>query len=79
MYPAFAKDQLTTNRAADDLGGLVWSCVSKQDGMQGRSEPKPFAHRSGRSFGQFDLSICIVRVGLSNGTAARLANPEDRH
>ena len=79
MYPAFAKDQLTTNRAADKLNGTMWSCVSKQGGVQG-SEPvlasKPFAHRSGRSFGQFDLSIC---VRLSNGTAARLANPEDRH
>jgi hypothetical protein len=76
MYPACAKDQLTTNRPADQLGGMVWSCVSKQGKLQG-SEPallsKPFAHRSGRSFG---LSIC---ARTSNGTAVRLGNPEDRH
>lgn len=76
MYPVFAKDQPATNRPADRLSVLVWSCVSKQGELQG-SEParlsKPFAHRSGRSFG---LSIC---ARMSNGTAARLGNPEERH
>ena len=70
MYPAFAKDQLTTRQA--DMFGTVWSCASKQGRLQS-SEPKPFAHRSGRSFG---LSIC---ANVAMGTAARLGNPEDQH
>jgi hypothetical protein len=76
MYPAFATDQRTMNRPASVLGTTVWSCVAKQGGLLGK-EPvltsKPFAHRSGRSFG---LSIC---AGASIGTVARLGNPEDRH
>ncbi len=76
MYPAFAKDQLTTNRAAENLGGMVWLCVSKQGELQGSEsgrEPsllsKPFAHRNGRSFG---LSISArVPSGRPPGSETR--------